>query len=75
MIKYPIVNNFIKINLDDGNVLTNTGLLQKVLLKLSVYELHIDMLKKCSNEFSMAYYQKGLYRIIDSYLQLIIPPK
>ena len=51
MIKYPIVNNFIKINLDYGNVLTNTGLLQKVLLKLSVYELHIDMLKKCPNIF------------------------
>ena len=41
VIHYTIVNYIITIRLDDGNGGKNTELHNKVLLQVSVYELHI----------------------------------
>ena len=73
MIHFTIVNNSIKFELDDGNRGANTGIHQKVLLQVSVRELHIDMLKKYSTGFSMAYDKKRIVFIRDYALQLILP--
>ena len=51
MIQYHIVNNFIKVELNEVNEGANTEPSQKVILRLSVYEIHIDMLKKDANLF------------------------
>ena len=53
----------------------NTELRQKVLLQVSVRELHIDMLKKYATGFSVAYDNKVIVRVIDSSLRFIIPPQ
>ena len=45
-----------------------------MLLQISVREIHIDMLKIYDTRFSMAYDEKGLVRICNSYIWLIIPP-
>ena len=52
----------------------NTELRQKVLLQVSFRELHIDTLKNAI-WLSMAYDEKGLYRISDSALRLLLPPQ
>ena len=45
MIKSHIANNYIAVNIYDGNVGVKTKLRQNELLQLSVRELHIYMLK------------------------------
>ena len=46
----------------------------KMLLQVSVHELHIEILKIYATGFSMAYDEKGLVYVSDSAL-LLIPPK
>ena len=45
MIQYPIENDHIKFKFDYGNGGVKTELCQKVLLRVSVRELHIDTKK------------------------------
>ena len=73
VIQYPISNNFIRVKLDNGNEVTKMELCQKILLKISFHELHMDILKKYSSGFSMTYDWKGLVHISDSDLRLSIP--
>ena len=47
LIKYPIVNDYIAVKFDDGNGGVKTELRHKLLLRVSVCELHIDMQKIC----------------------------
>ena len=75
MIQSPIINDYIKVNLDDGNGGEKTELSHKILLQIYVLDLHIDMLNKYDTGFYMAYGEKGLINISDSYLQLILPPQ
>ena len=63
VIKYPIVNYYITFKFDDGIIVVKTEIHQKVILQVSVCELHIDKLKKYATGFSMAYDEKGLVRI------------
>ena len=56
-IELPIAKYYITGNFDDGNGGVNTELSQKVILQLYVHELHIDMLNKYANGFSMEYYE------------------
>ena len=67
-----MVNEYIKINLDDRNRGANNELCQKLIIQVSVPELHIDMVKKDANAFSMVYDEKGLPHFTDSYIQLIL---
>ena len=46
VIKSPIENNNISVEFDYGNEEGNTELCQKVLIQVSLRELHIDTLKK-----------------------------
>ena len=48
---------------------------QKVLFQVSVHELHIETPKKHATDFSVAYYEKLIYCIIDYALQLLLPPQ
>ena len=59
---------------DDVNGGVKTDLRQKVLLQLSVDELHIYTQKNATG-FSMKYDEKGLVCIIYSAIQLILPPQ
>ena len=45
VIKYTTDNDYIEFKFNNGNVGVNNELLQKVLLRVSFRELHIDMLK------------------------------
>ena len=45
MIQYTIANGYIKVKFDDGNGGVKTAQCQKVIIQVSVRELHIDMLK------------------------------
>ena len=47
MIKSPIVNDYITVKFDDGNLGVKTEIRQKVLLHVSVREIHTDMQKIC----------------------------
>ena len=58
MIKPPIKNDYIKVNLDDGNGGEKTELSHKILLQIYVLDLHIDMLNKYDTGFYMAYDEK-----------------
>ena len=51
MIQCPVGNYYIKAMFDNGNVRVKTELLQKVLLQVSVCELHKDMLKNMLLDF------------------------
>ena len=53
MIQSPIANYYITVKLDGGNGGMDTELGHKVLFQASIYELHIDMLKKDATGFSM----------------------
>ena len=53
-----IKNDYITVKFDDGIREVKTELRHKVLLQVSVHELHIDMLKKDDTGFSMTYYEK-----------------
>ena len=50
-IKYPIEKYYITVKCDDIIRVLKTELRQKVLLRVSVQELHIDMLKKDATGF------------------------
>ena len=52
-----------------------TELRQKVILQVSVRELHVGMLKEYATRFSMEYGLKLLVNISDYDLQSIIPPQ
>ena len=75
IIQYPIENDYITVKFDGVVRGVKTELRHKVLLRLSIPKLHIDMLKKDDTGFSMSYYEKGLVHISDYALQLIFPPK
>ena len=45
VIQYPISNNFIRVKLDNGNEVTKMELCQKILLQISVHELHMGTSK------------------------------
>ena len=47
VIKSPIVNDYITVKFDDGNLGVKTEIRQKVLLHVSVREIHTDMQKIC----------------------------
>ena len=47
-----------QVNIYDVNERIKTELHKKVILQVSIYELHIDILKKCSTGFSMVYDEK-----------------
>ena len=47
VIKYPISNDYITVNCYDGIRGLKTEIRQKVILQVSVRELHIEMLKIC----------------------------
>ena len=66
MIKSPILNDFIKINLYDRNGGRKTEIIQKFILQVSVHELHTDATKKSSTDFSKGYNEKLLVCISDS---------
>ena len=51
LIQYPIANDFIQVDMDDGNGLTNMEVRQKVLFKVPVRELHMEMKNKYSYGF------------------------
>ena len=55
MIQSPIENGCIKVELDDVNGGKKTELYQKVILQVSILKIHIEILKKGSTGFSMAY--------------------
>ena len=65
VIQYLIVNYYIAVNFDDGNIGAKNELRQKVLLQVSVRELHIEILKKYATGFSMEYDAKRLVHISD----------
>ena len=52
-----------------------TELRQKVILQLSVRELHIDILKKYATGFSTVYDEKVRVRISDYDILSLIPPQ
>ena len=58
VIKYPIANDYSTVNFNDGNGGTKTELRQKVLIQVSVRELHVGILKEYATAFSTAYYKK-----------------
>ena len=74
MIQSPIENYYITVKFDDVNIEVNTEIHQKVLFRVSFRELHIDTLKNAI-WLSMAYDEKGLYRISDSALRLLLTPQ
>ena len=47
-----------QVNIYDVNGGIKTEVHKKVILQVSIYELHIDILKKCSTGFSMVYDEK-----------------
>ena len=47
VIKYPIAKDYIAVKFDDVNEGVETELRQKVILQVSIRELHLNMLKKC----------------------------
>ena len=51
LIQPPIKKDYIKVKFNDGIGGENTEIQQKVILQVSVRELHIDMLKKCATGF------------------------
>ena len=63
LIKYPIGNYYITVKFDDEIRGVNTEVRQKVIFKVSVYELRIDILKIYATRFYMAYEYKGLFCI------------
>ena len=73
MIQYTVSNCYVTVDFDNKNGLVKTELHQKMLLQLSVRELHIDMVKKDATGFSMVCYDKVHVRIIDSSLVLLLP--
>ena len=75
VIQSPIANDYSKVKLAYGNGGANTELSHKLILQVSVCELHIYMLKKYSTRFSMAYDEKVLVRIIICSLRLLLPPQ
>ena len=75
MIQYTISNVYIKLKLNERSRGWKTELHHKVLLRVSVHELHIYMLKKDATEFSMSYDEKVLVQINDSSPWLISPPQ
>ena len=75
MIQYPIENDYITVEFDDRNGWVKTELRQKVLLQVSVRELHIDILKKDAPGFSMAYDEEVRVPISDSDILSLIPPQ
>ena len=57
MIRYPISNYYITVKSYGGNGEVENGLRQKVILQVSVHELHIDKQKKDATGFSIKYYE------------------
>ena len=74
MIQYTISNDYTTVKFYDGTVGLKTESLKKVILLVSFRGLHIDMLKTNSDNFSVVYDEKGIFRIGDSDLQLLLPP-
>ena len=70
-----IANYYTKVELDHVNGGSKNELSQKVLLQVSVHELHIKIPKKCSTGFSISYEVKVLVCISDYNIRLIIPQK
>ena len=66
VVNYPLSRKFNKIKLYDINRGTNTELLHKVLLQVSLHKLHLDVLKKYSTGFFMAYDEKEFFGVSDS---------
>ena len=54
----PINIYFMQVNIYDVNGGIKTEVHKKVILQVYIYELHIDILKKCSTGFSMVYDEK-----------------
>ena len=65
VIPYPIANHYIKFKFDDGIRVAKTEISQKVLLQVSISELHIYMFLKKVTGFYMAYDYNGNFRISD----------
>ena len=59
----------------DENIGAKTEIFHKLILRLSIHELHIDMIDKYYTAFSMEYHEILLVCISDSNLQLIISPQ
>ena len=66
MIHLTIVNDFIKIKLNDRNGETKNEIGQKLILQVCFCKILIDMLKQNYTDFSMAYGKKELVRFSDS---------
>ena len=60
VIHFPIAYDCIKMNFDDGNIGSKTELCQRVLLQVSICELHIDMQNKYSTGFPWHMVKRGL---------------
>ena len=58
VVKYPIENDYITVKFDDVIRVVKNELHQKVILQVSVFELHIYMLKKYATWFSITYNKK-----------------
>ena len=65
VIQSPIENYYITVKSDDGIIVVQTEIRHKLLLQLSVRELHIEILEKDATGFSMACNKKGISRISD----------
>ena len=72
VIHSPIINDNIRVELNDWNIGENIELHQKVLLKVYVHEIHIFMLKKYATGFSMAYDEKIFFCMNDYGFQLLL---
>ena len=75
VIPYPISNDNTIVNFDDVIRGVKTEIRQKVLLQVSISELHIYMFLKTFTGFYMAYDYNGNFRISDYDFWLIIPPQ
>ena len=64
VIQSTITNDKIKVKLDIGNWGTKTGIHQKIILKVPVLELHIQMLNKYYTGFYMAHVENELYILV-----------
>ena len=66
---------FIKVTFDDIIERSKTELCYKDIILVYVRENVIDMLKKYSNEHSMEYDERGLVRMKDSDLWILLTPQ
>ena len=75
MIQYTIENYYITVNFCDGNVGVKTKLRHRIILQVSLRELHIYILKNDTTEFSVTCDEKVLVYISYSGPQIIPPPQ